>query len=205
MPSYAYVHGLNSGSSSRSGNELEKVIGAPVYRVQMDYSKNFWECLQSLEEQLRKNIAPQDGQLTLMGTSLGAFYATQLRMPQIGQVIAWNPVIFPALQLARFVGENTRFTDGVKWQFGRAACLSYAAAPDPRQWDNAYLADSLSKQPQEWAEGAPCPRRDIILGIHDEILDYELSDVYWRDHASILHIDSGHHIEHFDNVLTLIE
>lgn len=205
MPSYVYVHGLNSGSSSRSGRELEKVIGAPVYCPQNDYSLPFWDCLNRLADDIRDNTLPSDGQICLLGTSLGGFYASQLRLPNIGQLVIWNPVIFPATQLARFIGENTRFTDGVKWQFSESACLSYAAAPDPREWNNSFLRNLEKKDAQSWQAGGKAPRRDVVLGIHDELLDYRLADLYWRDHAPVLHIDAGHHIERFDHVLTLLE
>ena len=71
-----------------------------------------------------------------MGSSLGGFYALQLRLPSIMHVVAWNPVVFPALQLAQFLGRNTRFSDGQEWEFTRNIMLSYAQSPDPRPWRN---------------------------------------------------------------------
>lgn len=198
MPDYVYIHGFNSGSQSRSGRELQKIIGAPVYCPQNDYSRPFAECLSNLEKMISENTNPADGQICLMGTSLGGFYATQIRLPFIGRVIAWNPVIFPALQLARFIGKNTRFTDNVEWNFSGDACVSYAEAADPRQWDNLYC-NGKQLPPM------PMPSRYVVLGVHDELLDWHMASVYWKKHASTLEIDSGHHVENFEHVLALLE
>ena len=205
MPTYVYVHGFNSGPESRSGQALQEIIGAPVFCPRNDYSRTFSECLDDLADQIRKNTSVTDGPLCLMGTSLGGFYALQLRLPGTGQVIAWNPVIYPALQLAGFVGENTRFTDNQKWRFSHEACLSYAEAPDPRDWDNVFRHRLEEKDPVGWSNQHGAPRRDVVLGIHDVLLDHELSREYWKNHLSLLEIDAGHHIEHFYHVLTLLE
>lgn len=198
MPDYVYIHGFNSGSQSRSGRELQRVIGAPVYCPQNDYSRPFAECLANLEKLVAENTNPADGQICIMGTSLGGFYAMQLRLPFTGRVIVWNPVIFPALQLAQFIGGNVRFTDNVEWNFSRESCLSYAVAADPRQWDNFYCqGKNLPPMPQ--------PPRHVVLGVHDELLDWQLASVYWKGHASILETDSGHHVENFEHVLALLE
>lgn len=198
MPDYVYIHGFNSGSQSRSGKELQRIIGAPVYCPQNDYSRPFAECLENLGRQIAANTNPADGQICVMGTSLGGFYALQLRLPEIGRVIAWNPVIYPAVQLKQFIGKNVRFTDNVEWNFSREACLSYAAAADAREWGNFYLAAHPLL-------ACAKPTRYVVLGIHDELLDAELARTHWQNHASLLEIDSGHHVENFGHVLALLE
>lgn len=198
MAFYIYIHGLNSGRQSRSGAALEKVIGAPVFRAVNDYSKPYGECLADLVRQIRQN-APAGESLRVMGTSLGGFYALQLRLPEIERVMAWNPVVFPALQLARFVGKNTRFTDNADWFFPQSSLLSYAAAPDPRQWDNFYQARQ-AKADKRGTVGQP-PLRFVTIGKRDDLLDPELCAIYWRGHASLMEIDSGHSVENFEHVL----
>lgn len=191
---YIYIHGFNSGRESRSGTALEKLLGQPVLRAQNDYSLPFRECMEKLLEFISTETQP-DEKLCLMGTSLGGFYALQLRHQGIAKVAAWNPVLFPALQLARFTGENTRFTDGQKWIFGRDALLSYAVAPDPRVWDNFY-----------WTRlDGEIPKRMIFLGDHDDVLDHEVTEEFWAGHAPIQTISSGHSIENFDHALDFLK
>lgn len=194
-----YIHGFNSGKGSRSADALKRVTGKPVFCPVNDYGKPYLECLSCLEKQIRDN-APKGERLCVMGTSLGAFYALQLRLPDIERVIAWNPVIYPALQLAQFVGKNTRFTDNQDWIFPGSSLLSYAMAADPRQWDNFYQQRLVRE------DKAPlsAPPRFVIIGKNDELLDPELALIYWRDHANLLEIPSGHSIENFDHVLDLL-
>lgn len=206
MAYYVYIHGFNSGKGSRSARILEEVIGAPIFCPVNDYSQPFAKVMDSLAERILKNSPPEEQeQVCVMGTSLGGFYALQLRLPVIGRVIAWNPVIFPALQLARFVGKNTRFTDNKDWNFPEDALLSYAEAADPRQWDNFYRQRQIEKNKDAWINVLPVPPRFVVLGIHDELLNAPLAKAYWQDHARLLEIDSGHHVENFDHVLTLLE
>lgn len=187
---YVYIHGFNSGPQSRSGSALEALLEKPVFRPRNDYSLGFWDVVHALETQISTQY-PR-GNLCLMGTSLGGFYALQLRMPRIRQIMAWNPVIYPAIQLGQFVGENTRFTDGEKWEFTREAQLSYASSPNPRQWDNEmWETDSY---------GGATPNRQIFLGRNDELLDSGIAEAYWNGHAAITWIEAGHHIEDFEHL-----
>lgn len=187
---YVYIHGLNSSQLSRSGKALQELLRQPVLKVFNDYSLPFPEVLDNLEKQIVA-AAPPDSQLCLMGTSLGGFYALQLRLPNIAKVCAWNPVVFPAVQLAQFTGENTRFTDGHKWIFSREALLSHATAPDPRDWQN------LAWQQRYSGNGPLAPERMIFLGDHDDLLDHEVAQLYWRGFAPVEIISSGHSIEDF--------
>lgn len=136
MDRFVYIHGFNSSACSRSGHELSQLLGVPVICPEYDYSRPFAECLSSIQKQIVSAIDGRIDRLCVMGSSLGGFYALQLRHPSIIHVVAWNPVVFPAMQLEQFLGHNVRFSDGQAWEFHREAMLSYAQAPDPRPWHN---------------------------------------------------------------------
>lgn len=189
---YVYIHGFNSSSESRSGKALRELLAEPVLCVSNDYSEPFSVCLGKLEKQISA-VSASGKKLCIMGTSLGGFYALQLRLPNIARIAAWNPVLFPSLQLAAFVGENERFTDGRKWYFSREALLSYAASPDPRVWKN------FAWQQKSGKIGSCCPARKIFLGDHDELLDHEISQAFWSGHAEVEVISSGHSIACFQH------
>ena len=140
MDRFVYIHGFNSGRNSHSGRALAEVLGQPVICPEYDYSMSFSECLASIRQQISEAIDEKNDRLTVMGSSLGGFYALQLRHPAIMHVCSWNPVIYPSMQLGQFLGTNTRFSDGVDWDFTREALLSYAQAPDPRPWRNEMWA-----------------------------------------------------------------
>lgn len=201
---YVYIHGFNSGPESRSGRELEEILGVPVFRAHMDYSRSFASCMADLYEQLnslypeRATESPGEG-LCLLGASLGGFYAMQVRRRGIGRVIAWNPVVFPAIQLKQFLGFNTRFTDGVQWKFELVALLSYAKAPDPRYWrNNQWRAMPLALE-------VPRPDRTVFIGTEDELLDPALAISYWSassDHGiTVKQLPCGHSVPDYHESL----
>ncbi len=136
MDRFVYIHGFNSGAESRSGRALESLLDQPLICPHCDYSLPFEKCLSALRQQILRSINTAADRICLMGCSLGGFYALHLRHHAICHVVAWNPVIFPAIQLENFVGTNTRFTDGEEWEFTDEALYSYAVAPDPRPWHN---------------------------------------------------------------------
>ena len=224
MDRFIYIHGFNSGRNSRSGRELSTLLGVPVICPEYDYSRPFAECIAALRRQMDEAVDGENDRLTVMGSSLGGFYALQLRHPATVHVAAWNPVVFPALQLEQFLGRNTRFSDRSEWEFTRETLLSYAQAPDPRPWCNGmwiWEQRCLKKNEDrdifsgidsrvgigmiEGETGALYsgragekvlrrPRRDIFLADRDEILDSGLCRAFWQNVAELHDIVSGHQI-----------
>ena len=150
MDRFVYIHGFNSGAQSRSGRELERVLGQPVICPQCDYSLPFEKCISGLRQQIVESINANIDCICLMGCSLGGFYALHMRHPAICHIVAWNPVVFPAMQLKDFVGTQTRFTDGEEWEFTDEALYSYAAAPDPRPWLNEVWLEEQRLVQHSW-------------------------------------------------------
>ena len=200
MDRFAYIHGFNSGAESRSGKLLQELLRRPVIRPQCDYSLPYAQCLADIRRQIAEQLGSGD-RVCLMGSSLGGFYALNLRHPAICHVVAWNPVIYPAVQLGPLAGRNTRFTDGAEWEFTRDALLSYAAAPDPRPWRNSVWQEERRLA----AGGAAPPPRDIFLGTHDELLSSPLARAYWQGAAVLHDIDSGHSIADYGHAAAVLK
>lgn len=196
MDRFAYIHGFNSGRNSRSPRLLEKIVGSPIICPEYDYSAPYSECIKSLEHQIFDTLEPRD-RLVLMGCSLGGFYALQLRHPSVMHVLAWNPAVYPAVQLRQFLGKNTRFSDGTDWIFTEEACRSYAKAPDPRRWDLRMHGHGPSADAGGMASASTVPPRNIFLGDSDEVLDSALAKAFWEGHAEVRDIHSGHSIEDY--------
>ena len=160
MDRFVYIHGLGSGASSRSGRELAGLLGTDVICPEYDYARPFSECLSSLRRQIIESVDERNDRLCVMGSSLGGFYALQLRHPAIVHVVAWNPVIFPAMQLEQFLGMNTRFFDGTPWEFTRETLLSYAQAPEC--FSHLYTITSTGRE-TPWFQWAKVARRAITM------------------------------------------
>ena len=231
MKRFVYIHGFNSGARSRSGRELARLLGTEVLCPEYDYARPFSECLAALQRRIFESVDAGKDSVCLMGSSLGGFYALMLRHPAIVHVAAWNPVVFPAVQLEQFLGTNTRFSDGSTWEFTRETLLSYAQAPDPRPWYNdmwtreeSLLKDGADAEiqclrrgdgrtfsPDEEARGNSArreqsmPRRDIFLGDSDEILDARLSRAFWQGSACLHDIVSGHQILDYSHAVDILK
>lgn len=231
MKRFVYIHGFNSGAQSRSGRELGRLLGVEIICPEYDYARPFAECLASIRRQILEAIDGEHDSVCLMGSSLGGFYALMLRHPSIVHVAAWNPVVFPTMQLEQFLGMNTRFSDGGIWEFTRETLLSYAQAPDPRPWYNdlwmheeSFLKDGADteilcfhrgdgrtfspdekKQGISFRRGQSMPRRDIFLGDSDEILDARLSRAFWQGSACLHDIVSGHQILDYSHAVDILK
>jgi hypothetical protein len=227
MDRFVYIHGFNSGKNSHSGQLLRVLLHADVLCPEYDYAYPFAECLRTLEEQIYASINVSRDRLCLMGSSLGGFYALQLRHSAIVHVCVWNPIVFPSLQMERFLGKNTRFSDNTEWEFGRDTLLSYAQAPDPRLWagsaaqQEALLGTELARgqavtlgignksmqvgtDAYQQDELPPVPRRDIFLGDQDELLDGQLTRQYWQHSATLHTIHFGHQITDYRHAEALL-
>lgn len=64
-----------------------------------------------------------------MGSSLGGFYALELRHSFIIHAVSWNPVVFPAMQLEQFLGHNVRFSDGQAWELRAGSYAFLCSSP----------------------------------------------------------------------------
>lgn len=184
---YVYLHGFNSGSNSRSVKELSRILDTDVYCPEYDYSRSFQECIVSIEDQINLLF---EKDLCIMGTSLGGFFALSLRHAAIRKVVAWNPVIYPAVQLTRFLGQNTRFSDGTDWILTRETVFSYARSADPRVWKNFYWDSRKDVAPFP-------PERRVFFGMRDDVLDSELGLTYWNGYAVTESVNSGHRIDDY--------
>ena len=194
MDRFVYIHGFNSGAESRSGRLLEQLHQQPVIRPQCNYSLPFAQCLDDMRRQISRQVSPSD-RVCLMGSSLGGFYALNLRGPAICHVVAWNPVIYPAVQLEPFTGRNTYpMPAGRSPKITRRTLLSYAGAPDPRPWHNRVWREEQARDGGSGGRTAAPPPRDIYLGTHDELLNSPLARAYWQGAATLHDIDAGHSI-----------
>ena len=232
MDRFVYIHGMGSGAQSRSGRELAEKLGVPVICPEYDYARPFTECFFSLRRQIIEAVDEENDRLCVMGSSLGGFYALQLRHPAIVHVAVWNPVVFPTLQLERFLGENVRFADGSSWELTRETLLSYAQAPDPRPWKNEMWAREERREQEREESAMPfirlggrrcalggegkergrfaqeqmsLPRRDIFLGKSDDILDPVLSRTFWQGGAELHDIASGHQIMDYSHAVDILK
>ncbi len=116
-----YLHGFRSSPQSMKALKMAEVVasrhpGAVFWCPQLPPSPR--EAMDMVAEQVRAwplSDPDRPGQLAVMGSSLGGFYATWVaeRLPQAGRapVVLINPAVDPATHLARHIGEQTSWHD----------------------------------------------------------------------------------------------
>ncbi|WP_294245698.1 YqiA/YcfP family alpha/beta fold hydrolase [Propionivibrio sp.] len=84
-------------------------------------------------------IGRQDGPLTLVGSSLGGFYATWLAEKHELQAVLINPVVLASITFSAFIGTQTNFHSGESFEFTRQHVDQLAALEVPRVTPERYL------------------------------------------------------------------
>jgi predicted esterase YcpF (UPF0227 family) len=127
MQTIVYAHGFRSSSQSRKATQLGQYLRAQTtdvrylapdlsFRPTQAISQLQWHCL---------GIAPAD--LTLVGSSLGGFYALVLAEKLGCRGVLLNPSIRPFETLSKHLGEQTNLYTGEKFTFDASHVAELAA------------------------------------------------------------------------------
>lgn len=122
MPTIVYVHGFKGSSKSRKATQLGEFLRANhpdvrditpdlSIRPTQAISQLHWCCLA---------IAPET--LTIIGSSLGGFYAVVLAEKLGCRAVLRNPSTRPIETLSTHLGEQTNLHTGEKFVFGATHC-----------------------------------------------------------------------------------
>jgi len=146
-----YLHGFNSAPSSHKARTLEK------YLADRGLAKHF-RC-PALPHHPQEAIALAESLLsvhgregvTLVGSSLGGFYATWLAEKHACRAILIQPAIFPHVGLEQYLGKQKNLYTGAEYDLTRAHLEG---------WRNL------------WVETVDAERYLVLLETGDEVLDY---------------------------------
>jgi predicted esterase YcpF (UPF0227 family) len=116
-PTIVYLHGFASSPASVKARELAAAVGAlppasrPVLHVPfLRFCPR--EAIASVLDWIRVAVARPREALTIVGSSLGGFYATHLAEALGARAVLINPAIRPYDDLAPCVGEQTNLYTG---------------------------------------------------------------------------------------------
>ena len=186
-----FIHGFNSCAASNTFRLLRAAFPGALaleYPSHGFFADNRALLLRQAQAALTAPVeqgerAAKVPALVVAGSSLGGFYAAQLaaQLARAGEYrvgcVLFNPVVEPASALRPFLGLNTHFYTGERWEFTRAMLDSYALFDDPRP----HLANTL-----------------LVLGRNDALLDPSLARAYWQGKARIHETDDGHSLAALD-------
>ena len=181
-----YIHGFGGngeGSKAKLFREYFKSIGEDFIAPSLSYVPQL--AIQTLEEL----IASYHGDVYLIGSSLGGFYATYLsQMKEVKKVVLINPATSPIKTLKRAIGNAPNFYDS-----------SYF------KWDESHLK-MLEKYVVEFPQGVWTMREQfmVLLQKGDELLDYRDAQKKYKESKLILEDGGSHSFDgierHFENI-----
>ena len=164
-----YIHGFNSSSASFKAKVLQQQLaGSGVEFVAPDLSH--WP-LQAIA-QLEAAIAQAKEAVTLVGSSLGGYYATWLAEKHGLKAVLINPAVRPDELLPEFLGPNRNLYTGESYD------LTLRHLDELRQ-----LAVSAITRPERYL---------LIVGTEDEVLDYRQALDFYAGARHIV-VEGGDH------------
>ena len=173
-----YIHGFGSCGWGRKSLRLRRFFGtARVLAPDLPFAPD--AAVKHLE-----NLLYRYPVTTLVGASLGGFYATCINAAQPRPSVLINPVVRPADLQADFTGGHRRWCDDMPFEVD----ASYLRALDTMQ------RQGLGKD----------ERYLVLLQQGDEVLDYRQAERFYRDQDIVSLPGGDHRFENVDAQLPLI-
>ncbi len=179
-----YLHGFTSAPQSHKARALQARMAARG-------CGDRFVCPQ-LPPSPREAIALADGfiarapaPVTLVGSSLGGFYATVLAGRYGLRAVLINPAVHPQLLLRDALGPQKNWHTGEEYEFTQSHLNTLAAMDEP----------------------APAQPTNLLLMVEtgDEVLDYRDAVAYYRDCHQIVLQGGDHGFSRFIDLLPFID
>lgn len=179
-----YLHGFNSTGDSNKGRFLKDHL-PDIAVLTPTYHFDPRQAIQFLEDLIRECLSHEQT-LTLVGSSLGGYYAQYLAHLFRLKIILINPALMPMATLHDYLGENTNFYTGETYTLLQSHL-------------DALLALDI---PQPCTDPVPTL---LLLDEGDELLDYRLAAKRYQECAKvILFKDGDHQFQHMPEALPLV-
>ncbi|ODV01298.1 MAG: esterase [Thiobacillus sp. SCN 63-57] len=179
-----YLHGFNSSPASGKARQL----GEHMARIgrQADYYPALANSPRAAIAQVEAELARRHPEsVTLVGSSLGGFYATHLAERHGWKAVLVNPAVHAHTLLRAALGPQTNWHSGEKWELTEAHLAELAALDVP-----------TISQPERYL---------LLVQTGDEVLDYRDAVAYYAGATQIVE-DGGDHgfagfEHHFQTIL----
>lgn len=186
-PALVFIHGFQSSPQSEKARQIGADLARRYPRVRYVVPRLCFEpraAFAIIERALDDLAAGGCAAPTLVGSSLGGFYATVLAERRGLRAALVNPAVRPDLLLQRFLGPITNPYTGEQYVFGAADVAAYRALD----------LDRLSR-PQDFL---------VLLQTGDETLDWRLAAEKYADCSVLKQVGGSHAFDNFEDVLPLI-
>ena len=167
-----YLHGFNSSPASGKARQLGEYMAglgrqADYYCPALPTSPH--EAIVHVEAELARRH-PES--VTLIGSSLGGFYATYLAEKHGWKAVLVNPAVHAHKLMRGALGPQTNWHSGEKWELTEAHLAELAALDVP-----------AISQPERYL---------LLVQTGDEVLDYRDAVAYYAGATQIIE-DGGDH------------
>jgi len=174
-----YIHGFGSSGYGGKATEFRKYfksIGEDFIAPTLSYVPKL------AVETLQELIASYQGDVYLIGSSLGGFYATYLsKLPEVKKVVLINPAVKPIQTLQRYIGDAPNYYDNstFKWTKEHLEML--------KEYD--YQPQANSKELEKFL---------LLLQKGDEVLNYKDAQKKYKGAKLIIEDGGNHSFENID-------
>lgn len=136
-PLILYLHGFTSGPQSRKVQALAARMAASgvADRLLCPQLPASPAAAIALAEGLLRKVGAGRTAVTLVGSSLGGFYATHLAEKHALKAVLVNPAVVAAIELERYLGPQTWLHSGEPFEFTRQHIDELRALEVPRLAD----------------------------------------------------------------------
>jgi predicted esterase YcpF (UPF0227 family) len=179
-----YLHGFNSSPASGKARQLGEHM-ARVGREADYYCPALPNSPRAAIALVEAELAQHNGAVTLIGSSLGGFYATHLAEKHGWKAVLVNPAVHAHLLLRSALGPQTNWHSGETWELTEAHLAELAALDVP----------TITR-----------PERYLLLAqTGDEVLDYRDAVTYYAGATQIIEAGGDHGFaafeRHFQTIL----
>ena len=179
-----YLHGFNSSPASGKARQLGEHM-ASLGRAADYVCPALANSPRAAIAQVEAALASQRGPVTLIGSSLGGFYATHLAERHGWKAVLVNPAVHAHKLMRSTLGPQTNWHSGEKWELTEAHLAELAALD---------------------VERITRPERYLLLvQTGDEVLDYRDAVAYYAGATQIIEAGGDHGFagfeRHFQTIL----
>ncbi len=121
-----YLHGFNSSPASGKAEQFGGHM-AGLGRLEDYYCPALPNSPREAIAHIEAGLARHQGPVTLIGSSLGGFYATYLAEKHGWKAVLVNPAVHAHILMRGALGPQTNWHSGEKWQFTEAHLAELAA------------------------------------------------------------------------------
>lgn len=177
MSKILYIHGFSSCGEGNKSRELKKYFGEMnVISPNLPYDPH--EAITFLESLLNNHCID-----TLIGSSLGGFYATYFAEKYAMKAVLLNPSTQPWLTLSAYTGWQKRYCDDEAFEFKTHYIETLKTLKS-----NIDLGNYL-----------------VLLQSDDEVLDYTKAQSLYNKHKVIVEYGGNHRFENINEYMSMIE